>query len=96
MTAQVPDEFRDLLATLATIGPDGQPQVTAVALLHDKDEDVAEVSLNDSRQKTKNLRRDPHATLFIFDPVTPYRTLEIRARAELVPDPVKVNATGLT
>jgi PPOX class probable F420-dependent enzyme len=91
MTTQVPEEFRDLLdapvAALATIGPDGRPQVTAVAFLHDKDDDLVKVSLNDSRQKTKNLRRDPNATLFILDPATPYRTLEIRARAELVPDP---------
>ena len=90
MTAQVPEEFRDLLdapvAVLATIGPDGWPQVTAVTFLHDKEDDLLKVSLNDARQKTKNLRRDPKATLFIVDPATPYRTLEIRARAELVPD----------
>jgi PPOX class probable F420-dependent enzyme len=86
MTAKVPDEFRDLLdapvATLATIGQDGWPQVTAVAFVHDKDDDLVKVSLNDTRQKTKNLRREPHTTLFILDPATPYRTLEIRARAE--------------
>jgi PPOX class probable F420-dependent enzyme len=90
MSAQVPDEFRDLLdapvATLATIGPDGRPQLTAVAFLHDKDEDVVKVSLNDTRQKTRNLRRDPRVTLFILDPATPYRTLEIRADAEVTPD----------
>jgi PPOX class probable F420-dependent enzyme len=91
MTAKVPEEFRELLdapvATLATIGQDGWPQVTAVAFIHDKDDDLVKVSLNDTRQKTKNLQRDPHTTLFILDPATPYRTLEIRARAELVPDP---------
>ncbi|HVW40634.1 MAG TPA: PPOX class F420-dependent oxidoreductase [Amycolatopsis sp.] len=91
MPAHVPEAFRDLLdtpvAALATQGPDGHPQVTAVAFLHDKDDDLVKVSLNDTRQKTKNLRRDPNTTLFILDPATPYRTLEIRARAELVPDP---------
>lgn len=91
MATRVPDQFRDLLqapvATLATRGPDGRPQVTAVAFLHDEDSDLVKLSLNDTRQKTRNLHRDPRATLFILDPQTPYRTLEIRADAELEPDP---------
>lgn len=94
MPARVPEEFRHLLdapvATLATIGRDGRPQLTAVAFLHDKAEltdDVVRISLNDTRQKTKNLRRDGRATLFILDPATPYRTVEIRADVELAPDP---------
>jgi len=90
MATQVPDEFRDLLdapvASLSTLGPHGQPQVTAISFLYVADDDVIRVSLNDTRQKTKNLRRDPRATLFIYDPATPYRTLEIRARAEITPD----------
>ena len=40
-----------------------------------------------ARQKTKNLQRRPEATLFFVDPTTPYRTLEVRARAEVAPDP---------
>jgi hypothetical protein len=43
--------------------------------------------LNNSRQKLKNLQRDPQCTLFILDPKNPYRTLEIRAQAEVTPDP---------
>jgi hypothetical protein len=35
----------------------------------------------------RNLVRDPEATLFFTDPANPYRTLEIRARAGIVPDP---------
>lgn len=90
-SSAVPDDFRDLLevdtAVLATNGADGLPQVTAVAFLHDREDDRVKISLNDSRQKTKNLRRDPRATLFLFDPANEHRTLEIRARAELLPDP---------
>ena len=86
----VPDAFRPLLAaavaTLATNGAAGFPQLTAVAFLHDEADDLIKISLNDTRQKTKNLRRDPNTTLFILDPENPYRTLEIRARAELTPD----------
>lgn len=71
---------------LATLGADGFPQVTAVWFLAEKD-DTIRLSLNTSRQKTKNLLRHPEATLFFFDPANPYRTLEIRARAEVAPDP---------
>lgn len=86
----VPDSHRDLLdaatAILATNGADGKPQVTAVAFLFDPADQRVKISLNDTRQKVKNLRRDPNATLFILDPANPYRTLEIRGRAELRPD----------
>jgi PPOX class probable F420-dependent enzyme len=89
--AVVPESHRDLLDThtaiLATNGPDGLPQVTAVAFYHDKADDLVKISLNDTRQKTRNMRRDPRVTLFILDPDNRLRTLEIRAQAELVPDP---------
>jgi PPOX class probable F420-dependent enzyme len=85
----IPDSHRDLLttdvATLATIGRDGLPQVTALWFLLD-DDGLVKLSLNTSRQKTRNLRRHPECTLFILDRANPYRTLEIRARAEISPD----------
>ena len=87
----VPDSHRDLLDTetaiLATNGRDRLPQVTAVAFWHDTSDDLIKISLNDTRQKTKNLRADPNATVFILDPANSHRTLEIRGQAELVPDP---------
>ena len=90
---EVPDSHRHLLDTytaiLATNGPDGLPQVTAIAFYHDKEDDLVKISLNDTRQKSKNLRRDPRATFFILDPDNPLRTLEIRATAEVIPDPDK-------
>jgi PPOX class probable F420-dependent enzyme len=87
----IPASHRDLVAngqvvTLATIGPDGWPQVTALWYLLD-DDGTVRVSLNSTRQKTKNLQARPHGTLFFVDPANPYRTLEIRARAEIAPDP---------
>jgi PPOX class probable F420-dependent enzyme len=89
--AVVPESHRHLLETdtaiLATNGPDGLPQVTAVAFFHDNADDLVKISLNDTRQKTRNLRRDPRATLFILDPANRLRTLEIRAEAEVIPDP---------
>ena len=87
-SAMIPESHRDLLqapvAVLATRGADGYPQVSALWFVLDGD--TLALSLNTSRQKTKNLRRDPACTLFLLDPATPYRTLEIRARAELRPD----------
>jgi PPOX class probable F420-dependent enzyme len=87
----VPDSHRDLLESnqavvLATSGADGAPQVTAVWFLVE-DDGTVKMSLNTARQKTKNLMRDPAATLFFFDPANPYRTLEIRSRATIEPDP---------
>lgn len=80
---------RDLLAkprtvTFATVGADGQPQVTAIwAML---DGDVVRTSLSRSRQKYRNLVAHPKATLFVIDPQNPFRTLEIRATAEITED----------
>jgi PPOX class probable F420-dependent enzyme len=87
---EIPASHRDLLeknqaVVLATVGSDGLPQVKAAQFLVE-DDGTVRLSLNTARQKTKNLQRHPHATLFFFDPANPYRTLEIRARAEMGPD----------
>jgi PPOX class probable F420-dependent enzyme len=85
---QIPASHRDLLdgdfATLATVGPDGRPQVSEVWFLAEGD-DVA-ISLNSSRQKTKNLQVNPAASLLLLDLTVPYRYLEIRGDAEVTPD----------
>jgi PPOX class probable F420-dependent enzyme len=84
----IPESHTDLLSTdvamLATQGQDGHPQVTAVGFL--LDDGLIKLSLNTSRQKTKNLKQRPACTLFVLDRTNPYRTLEIRAIAELSPD----------
>ncbi|MGE5287561.1 MAG: PPOX class F420-dependent oxidoreductase [Micromonosporaceae bacterium] len=86
--SEVPESFRDLLdsqvATLATIGPDERPQLTAVWFLGDAS--ALRLSLNTARQKVKNLRRNPACTLFILDLANPYRYLEVRGDAEISPD----------
>jgi PPOX class probable F420-dependent enzyme len=88
--ADYPESHRDLLngdvAALATVGRDGQPQVTAVWFLMDDDGELR-LSLNTGRQKLRNPRERPECTPFILDLKNPYRSLEIRARAELAPDP---------
>jgi PPOX class probable F420-dependent enzyme len=83
-----PASHRDLLdgqfATLATIGPDGRPQLSEVWFLAEGD--TIGISLNDARQKTKNLRANPAATLFLLDLAVPYRYLEIRGDAQVTAD----------
>ena len=88
MTTSIPDSHRNLLeapvATLATIGPDGRPQLSAVRFL--AEDDVVRVSLNTSRQKTRNLQANPATNLFILDTANSLRYLEIRGDAQLEPD----------
>ena len=84
----IPASYRDLLdgqfATLATVGPDGRPQVSEVWFLAEGD--TVSVSLNTSRQKTKNLMANPAASLFLLDLALPYRYLELRGDAEISAD----------
>jgi PPOX class probable F420-dependent enzyme len=84
----VPSTHTDLLdasvATIATVGPDGRPQVSAVWFL--ADEGAVKVSLNVARQKTKNLAANPAVAVFILDPANPARYLEIRGDATVDPD----------
>jgi PPOX class probable F420-dependent enzyme len=86
--ARVPDSHRDLLdapvATFATVGADGRPQLSAVWFLADGDS--VRLSLNSARQKTKNITARSEATLFILDPANPMRYLELRGDASIEPD----------
>ena len=84
----ISDSHRDLLesdtAILATNGPDGRPQLSAVWFL--AEDDVIRVSLHTSRQKVKNLEAHPGVTFFILDPAAPTRYLEVRGDAEIADD----------
>ena len=84
----IPASHRDLLdgqfATLATVGPDGRPQLSEVWFL--AEDDGIGLSLNTTRQKTKNLLANPAANLFLLDLAVPYRYLEVRGDAEISAD----------
>jgi PPOX class probable F420-dependent enzyme len=88
MTTEIPESHRDLLdlpvATLATIGSDGRPQLSEVWFL--ADDGNPRLSLNTTRQKLRNLQRRPASTLFLLDLANPYRYVEIRGDAEITPD----------
>lgn len=81
MAGAIPDQFKDLFskvafAHLATLMPDGSPQVTPVWC----DFDGTNVRVNSAkgRVKDKNMRRDKKVALSVQDPENPYRYLAMR------------------
>ena len=88
----IPPEFLDLVTTkkafanLATVMPNGSPQVTPVWF--DFDGKYIRVNSARGRVKDKNMRRDPRVALSILDPDNPYRYLSIRGRV------IKITETG--
>jgi len=81
--AAIPEKYLDLFqkkafASLATIMPDGRPQVTPVWV--DWDGKHLIVNSAKGRQKDRNLRRDPRVSLAIIDPENPYRYVEVRGK----------------
>jgi PPOX class probable F420-dependent enzyme len=83
-----PDSHSDLLdaqvASLATIGGDGFPQMTEVWFLHDDGE--LKLSLNTARLKTRNLEKRPKCSVMLLDLENPYRYLVVRGNARIEPD----------
>ncbi|MEY9855260.1 PPOX class probable F420-dependent enzyme [Catenulispora sp. GAS73] len=82
------DAFLELLgvrgvATLATIKKDGRPQLSVITYAYDAAEQVIRISITDDRAKTRNLRRDPRATLMV-QPET-YKFAVYDGDAELTP-----------
>lgn len=77
----IPEKYLDLFekkafASLATLMPDGRPQVTPVWC----DIDGSDVIVNSAkgRRKDLNMRAEPRVSLAIIDPDNPYRYLEVR------------------
>jgi PPOX class probable F420-dependent enzyme len=83
-----PESHRDLLdaavASLATIGQDGFPQLTEIWFVYEEGE--LKLSLNRARLKTRNLLERPQCSLLILDLQNPYRYLEVRGSARIEPD----------
>ncbi len=79
--AQIPAEFHDLfekpvLFALATVMPDGQPQVTPV--WGDIVDGNPRINTAEGRQKDKNLKERPQATVMLVDAENPQRWIEVR------------------
>ena len=90
-THAIPESHADILdqkvlAHVATIGPDGEPHNNPVWFDH-QDGNIR-FSQTTSRQKMRNLERDPRIAISIVDENNPYRYLEIRGTVERIdPDP---------
>jgi PPOX class probable F420-dependent enzyme len=83
MAKTIPEKYLDLFkkkafANLATLMPDGSPQVTPVWC--DYDGENVLINTAAGRVKDKNLQREPRVSLSILDPDNPYRYLEVRGR----------------
>ena len=86
--AAIPPEYVDLLkqktafAHLATIMPDGTPQVTPVWF--DYTNGKIRVNSAKGRVKTRNMKEGAPVALSILDPDNPYRYIQIRGRVSHV------------
>ena len=81
MANKIPDQYKDLFskvafANLATLMPDGRPQVSPVWC----DYDGSSIWVNSAkgRVKDKNMRRNKQVALSIQDPDNAYRHLDVQ------------------
>src|SRR5208283_4717860 len=82
--AAIPDKYLDLLqqkkafANLATVMPDGTPQVTPVWF--DYTGGTIRVNTARGRTKARNMTQGAPVALAIMDPENPYRHIQVRGR----------------
>jgi PPOX class probable F420-dependent enzyme len=81
MPTELPPQAKKLLdapsyVTVATINPDGGPQLTLLWAARDGDDIL--LSTIEGRQKARNLYRDPRVSVLIHDADDPYKFVEVR------------------
>ncbi|MCX5214384.1 PPOX class F420-dependent oxidoreductase [Kitasatospora sp. NBC_00240] len=87
MSAVLSEELRKIIddtpvfAAVATIQPDGSPQVSVTWLARDGNDLLLSTTVG--RRKETNLRRDPRITVLINPHNAPYSYAEIRGSAAL-------------
>ncbi|MEU7044377.1 PPOX class F420-dependent oxidoreductase [Streptomyces varsoviensis] len=85
-TAALSDDLKNLLdkpvfVTIATIQPDGSPQLSVVWVKRDGDDLLFSTTVG--RRKEKNLRRDPRIAVMINPADAPYSYAEVRGVATI-------------
>ncbi|HKO09801.1 MAG TPA: PPOX class F420-dependent oxidoreductase [Alphaproteobacteria bacterium] len=86
--AAIPEKYLDLLekkkafASLATVMPDGSPQVTPVWV--DYKGGAIRVNTAKGRVKARNMQEGARVALAILDPDNPYRHIQVRGRVKRV------------
>lgn len=73
------------LATIATVEPSGQPQLSPVWVTRDGDDIL--FSTTADRRKPANIARNDRVSVLIVPRDSPYTYLEVRGTATLTPDP---------
>ncbi|MGX1267571.1 PPOX class F420-dependent oxidoreductase [Streptomyces phaeoluteigriseus] len=86
MPAELSDNLKALLdspvfITVATLQPDGSPQVSPVWVKRDGGDVLFSTTVD--RQKYKNLMRDPRVTFVVQPADSPYTYAEVRGTAEI-------------
>ncbi|MFJ6216809.1 PPOX class F420-dependent oxidoreductase [Streptomyces sp. NPDC092296] len=86
MSVPLSDKAKELLdaksfATVATLQPDGSPQLSVIWVKRDGD-DVLFSTLQ-GRRKHLNIVKDPRVSLVINPPEAPYTYVEVRGEATL-------------
>ncbi|MHB2037055.1 MAG: PPOX class F420-dependent oxidoreductase [Nitrososphaerales archaeon] len=66
------------LASVATLMPNGSPQVAPVWV--DRDGDTIILNATNSRRRTMNLKRDPRVAISIYDQSNIYSNVSIRGK----------------
>ena len=86
--AAIPEKYLDLVqqkkafANLATLMPDGSPQVTPVWF--DYKDGRLRVNTAKGRVKARNMKEGAPVALAIMDPDNPYRYVQVRGRVKRV------------
>lgn len=80
---EIPEKYSDLLeqpvvVSLATLLPDGRPQVTPVWC--DVHDGHIRVNTAKGRRKHRDMVERPEATVMALDPENPFRYMEVRGR----------------
>ncbi|MGI8309568.1 PPOX class F420-dependent oxidoreductase [Saccharopolyspora hattusasensis] len=85
----IPQDRQDILnkrafGHVATIGPHGEPQSSPVWI--DWDGQYLKFSQTKTRQKYRNLKREPRISVSVHDPDEPYRYVEVRGKVTKIED----------
>ena len=90
MTSIIPDSHLDLITgplivTFTTVSPDGKPENSAVWCSWDGEHIL--VNTITGRRKERNIRKNPNVAIFVLDPSSAYRWIDVRGIVEeIVPD----------
>jgi PPOX class probable F420-dependent enzyme len=100
-TTAIPEKYLPLLtekkafAHLATVMPDGSPQVTPVWFFYEKGKFT--VNTARGRVKDKNMTKNAHVALSIIDPDNPYAHVAVRGTiVKVTEDGDNANINALT